>query len=252
MTEARQQSTSAFVHRGSGTTLWRQIAAQLEQAVRRGDYKPGDQLPTEKALAEEFRVNRHTVRQAMNALSKTGLVSIEQGRGMFVVDSALDYALGPRTRFSDNLQSRQKRPGRELLSADQRHAEADIARALAIPAGALVWEIRTLNRANDRIVGLSTHYVAVSRFPEFADAFRRTLSITAALAACGLNDYKRKTTRITARLAPTEDARQLGIGRNRPVLQTETVNIDENGRPVEFGRARFVADHVTLTIDHGS
>jgi len=244
------QELVAAIERGTGTTLWRQIAGALEQAVRHGEYKPGQQLPTEKELAERFQVNRHTVRQAMTALGKSGLVTIEQGRGMFVAETALDYVIGPRTRFSENLISRRRKPRRELLAAEMIQSPADVARALGILAGSTVWQIRTLNRADEKIVGLSTHYVPAGRFPNFAEAFRRTLSITAAFLACGLPDYRRKSTRVSARLAPTEEARLLGIGRNRPLLQTENINIDDQQRPVEFSRARFIADSVSLTIDH--
>lgn len=239
------------IERGSGTAVWRQIAASMEQAIRRGDYKPGMQLPTEKHLAGDFGVNRHTVRQAMNRLAETGLVRIEQGRGMFVADGSLDYALSARTRFTENLLTKQKKAVRELISADQIAAPADIARALGIPTGAPLWEIETRNRADDRAISVSSHFFAVDRFPTMPDLFRRSGSITGALKAAGVPDYHRRTTRVMAKLIAAGDARLLDLPRTRPVLISETVNVDDRGRPVEFVRARFVADHVTLTIEHG-
>src|SRR6218665_3297130 len=98
------------IERGVGTAVWRQIAFAMEQAIRRGDYKPGIQLPTEKQLARRFGDTRHPVRQAMNRLAQTGLVNIEQGRGMFVAEGSLDYRIGARTRFTENLLTRQKKP----------------------------------------------------------------------------------------------------------------------------------------------
>lgn len=240
----------SMIERGSGMAVWRQIAAVMEQAIRRGDYKPGLQLPTEKHLAGTFGVNRHTVRQAMNRLAETGLVRIEQGRGMFVADGSLDYALGARTRFTENLLTKQKKPTRELISADQIAAPADIARALGIPTGAPLWEIETRNRADERAVSISSHFFAVDRFPNMPDLFRRSGSITGALKAGGVPDYHRRTTRVMAKLISANDARLLNLPRTRPVLISETVNVDDRGRPVEFVRARFAADHVTLTIEH--
>lgn len=239
-----------MIERGSGMAVWRQIAASLEQAIRRGDYRPGIQLPTEKQLATSFGVNRHTVRQAMNRLAETGLVSIEQGRGMFVAESSLDYALGPRTRFTENLVTRQKKPTRELLFAEQVPAPADIARALGTPTGAALWQIETRNKADDRPVGVSSHFFVVDRFPDIPEQFRRSGSITGALKLAGVPDYRRRSTRVAARLISAGDARLLDLPRTRPVLISETVNVDERGKPVEFVRARFAADHVTLTIEH--
>lgn len=239
-----------MIERGGGLTIWRQIALSLEQAIRRGDYKPGTQLPTEKQLARNFGVNRHTVRQAMNRLAEHGLVSIEQGRGMFVAESSLDYALGPRTRFTENLLTKQKKPTRELIFAENIAAPAEIARALGIPTGAPLWQLETRNKADDKPVGVSSHYFSVDRFPDMPDLFRRAGSITAALKLAGVPDYHRRTTRIAAKLISAGDARLLELPRTRPVLVSETVNIDERGKPVEFVRARFAADHVTLTIEH--
>ncbi|MCW0233848.1 MAG: phosphonate metabolism transcriptional regulator PhnF [Ferrovibrio sp.] len=238
------------IERGAGMAVWRQIAAAMETAIRRGDYRPGIQLPTEKQLADRFGVNRHTVRQAMNRLAETGLVSIEQGRGMFVAESSLEYRIGSRTRFTENLLTRQKKPMRELISADQVPAPAEIARALGIPTGAPLWQIETRNHADDRAVSMSSHFFSVDRFPDMPEQFRRAGSITGALKLAGVADYTRRTTRIAAKLIAAGDARLLDLPRTRPVLISETVNVDERGRPVEFVRARFAADHVTLSIEH--
>lgn len=242
--------TAERIERGGGMAVWRQIAFAMEQAIRRGDYKPGIQLPTEKQLADRFGVNRHTVRQAMNRLAETGLVSIEQGRGMFVAESALDYRIGARTRFTENLLTKQKKPLRELISAEQVPAPAEIAHALGIPTGAPLWQIETRNHADDRAVSMSSHYFAVDRFPNMPELFRRVHSITGALKLAGVADYHRRTTKIAARLIAANDARLLDLPRTRPVLISETVNVDERGRPVEYVRARFAADHVTLSIEH--
>lgn len=238
------------IERGVGTAVWRQIAFAMEQAIRRGDYKPGIQLPTEKQLADRFGVNRHTVRQAMNRLAETGLVSIEQGRGMFVADGSLDYRIGARTRFTENLVTKQKTPLRELISADQVPAPAEIARALGIPTGAPLWQIETRNHADDRAVSMSSHFFSADRFPDMPELFRRANSITGALKLAGVADYHRRTTKIAAKLIAANDARLLNLPRTRPVLISETVNVDERGRPVEYVRARFAADHVTLSIEH--
>ncbi|MFN4309461.1 MAG: phosphonate metabolism transcriptional regulator PhnF [Ferrovibrio sp.] len=243
-------TAAAIIERGSGMAVWRQIAAAMEQAIRRGDYKPGVQLPTEKQLAQGFGVNRHTVRQAMNRLAETGLVSIEQGRGMFVAEDSFDYMLGARTRFTENLQTMQKKPTREMVFAEQVAAPADIARALGIPTGAPLWQIETLNKADGKPVGVSSHYFPAGRFPDMPERFQREGTITAALKSAGVNDYRRRSTRVSARLISAADARLADLPRTRPVLVSETVNIDPQGKPVEFVRARFVADHVTLTIEH--
>ena len=86
--------------RQSGMTLWRHIAETLRQEIGGPDYPPGARLPTEAELSARFAVNRHTVRRALEELSRGGLIRVEQGRGTFVAEDVLDYTVGTRTRLS--------------------------------------------------------------------------------------------------------------------------------------------------------
>lgn len=61
-----------------------QIQRDLVRRIERGEFKVGDQLPPETALAETYGVSRPTVRQALAALVQDGLVERGQGRGTFV------------------------------------------------------------------------------------------------------------------------------------------------------------------------
>ena len=64
--------------------LYRQIADQLAELVRRGEFKPGDRLPSERDLSQQFNVSRASVREALIALEIDGLVDVRIGLGVFV------------------------------------------------------------------------------------------------------------------------------------------------------------------------
>ncbi len=66
--------------------LYQQIVEQIEQSIRAGQLKPGDQLPAERELAEQFGVSRTAVREAVKTLCEKGLVEASPGRGTFVID----------------------------------------------------------------------------------------------------------------------------------------------------------------------
>src|SRR5437868_12688724 len=66
--------------------LYEQIVQQIEESILKGALKPGDQLPAERELAEQFGVSRTAVREAVNALREKGLVEAYSGRGTFVTD----------------------------------------------------------------------------------------------------------------------------------------------------------------------
>jgi len=81
-----------------------------------------------------------------------------------------------------------------------------------------------------------------------ADIIHVTASITEALARLGVTDYRRSFTGITARLARADETRHLQIPANRPVLETESVDVDNAPRPVGYGLASFAADRVQLVV----
>lgn len=66
--------------------LYEQILQQIEDAILKGTLKPGDQLPAERELAQQFGVSRTAVREAVKALREKGLVEAYSGRGTFVTD----------------------------------------------------------------------------------------------------------------------------------------------------------------------
>ena len=65
--------------------VYRQIVDQLCRAIERGVYKPGEALPSQRALAAEARVNPNTVQRAFDELVRDGLVESKRGLGLFVV-----------------------------------------------------------------------------------------------------------------------------------------------------------------------
>ena len=68
--------------------LYEQIVDQIERLIVGGNLKVGDQLPSERELAEQFEVSRTAVREAIKALREKGLVEIRLGRGTFVTNGA--------------------------------------------------------------------------------------------------------------------------------------------------------------------
>src|SRR3984885_8411485 len=66
--------------------LYEQIVQQIEASILKGVMKPGDQLPAERDLAQQFGVSRTAVREAVKALREKGLVEALHGRGTFVKD----------------------------------------------------------------------------------------------------------------------------------------------------------------------
>jgi len=234
--------------RGEGLTAWRQIADALTADIAGGRYVPGQQMPTEAALAARFAVNRHTVRRALAALAEGGLVRASQGRGTFVEEAPLAYPIGPRTRFSEIVTGAGREAWGDLLASATVPAGPKQAAALAIEPGAPILELLTIHRADDAPISTAQTWLPLPRFSGFAAAYAERGSITRAFAACGVHDYTRLSTRIRARPADAQEAERLDIAPGRVVMVVSSVNIDSSGVPIQANRTLFAADRVELVI----
>lgn len=75
--------------------LYQQVASSIADAIRDGLHKPGQRLPSERDLAEEYKVSRPTVREAMIALEIRGLVEARHGSGIYVTEAPRPEAPAP-------------------------------------------------------------------------------------------------------------------------------------------------------------
>jgi GntR family transcriptional regulator, phosphonate transport system regulatory protein len=235
--------------RQDGIALWRQIASRLQQDIGAGVYQPGGRLPTEAELSQHFRVNRHTVRRALEELSRGGLVRVEQGRGSFVAEDVLDYAVEARTRFSEWIRRHNMEPSGRVLQLKETAADSQVAANLGIRPGSRVVLLERLGLADERPVSLANHYFPATRLRGVFDALRASSRITDALKSVGVTDYLRQLTRVTARLPNAGEAELLRMPRNRPLLVTENINVDRAGTVVEFGISRYPTPRVQIVFE---
>ena len=120
-----------------------QIADQIRASILSGDFSPGDKLPPERELAEMFGVSRPSVREALNALASSGLVSSTQGGGtvvMSLVETSSANSLSGLIRMQqdralDVIEVRKCMESWTAFYAAQRALPEDIRRMETIVAG---------------------------------------------------------------------------------------------------------------------
>lgn len=82
----------------SDIPIYIQILEQVRRQVASGELKPGDQLPTVRALASDLRVNFNTVARAYRLLDEARIISTQQGRGTYILDE-------PPPEFTEGLRN---------------------------------------------------------------------------------------------------------------------------------------------------
>jgi GntR family phosphonate transport system transcriptional regulator len=252
MTASENLVPDNTLERGAGVAVWKQIEQILSAEIVAHGFGEDGRMPSETELAKRFDVNRHTVRQAMTRLVSVGLVTVEAGRGTFVQRGSIDYKIGRRTRFTENLRNQHHTAHGVILSSDRVKAEAVVAKALSIRTGTFVYQVESRHDSDGVPLTHARSWYPAARFIDLPGVLASAGGISAALATYGIADYTRKWSRIGSVLPSSELARRLQINRQQPVLCVENVDVDEDGMPIKYGVTHFAADRVQLMVEENA
>lgn len=205
-----------------------QVRSQLERAIRRGDYAPGDRLPSERELGELFGVSRVSVREAISALEAVGLVDVQQGRGSFVA--------GPRAdTYADSFGRWVEAHRTEVMELlDVRGALDELAAGFAA-ANASAADIETIRRTQDAFAAaIDDPGIDIDRLEQLDIAFHESV------AAAGKNSLLADLLHDLNHHLSTSRRAVLALGARRPKAAAEHLRIleaIETHRP-DLARAR--------------
>jgi len=233
----------------AGVALWRQIVEALEAEIRDGSFRPGNRFLTEAEIAGRFGVHRHTARRTVAELTQRGLVRVVRGHGSFVEDALISYPVGKRTSFSANLAQQKREPGHRIIERREIDAPAEVVTLLGLKSKFRVFVLETVGEANGVPISVSTNFFPAARFPGLLDRYAHELSITKVMKHVGVIDFRRRQTKVTSELPSASDARLLRQLRTRPVLVTQSVDVDADGVPINCKRVRFAGERVQLVFD---
>lgn len=242
--------------------LFRRIAADLRDAIRRGEYLPGHQLPSGAALAAQYGVATQTVWNAINLLRAEGLVVGLQGAGVFVAKPRMKYyasltgsrakRLGAdrrRDTFAQQIEA-QGKTARQVSTVDELPADGEVATHLRVELGTPVAVRRHIMYADDEPLQLGDNYyprdiVHDSKIMNPADIVEGTDQV--------LEDLGHVPTRyedeITWRMSTPEEADKLAIAAGTPVGRLLRTTFNQNERPIEVYLVILPADRHVLLYD---
>jgi DNA-binding GntR family transcriptional regulator len=204
------------------------IAAHVEDAILRGDLRPGDRLPPERELAAVHRVSRMTVRQALQTLEARGLLRRAIGRngGSFVAQPKLERGLGTFSGLSEQLRRQGVSAGARVVSTSETEDAIEIVR---------------VRLADGNPFALERSLFPVDRFARLLE-----LDLTGSIYDLLAEQFGAAPVRAVEHLEPVladeEEARALGLHEGAPLILVDRVAYDRGGRVVETARDLFRGD----------
>jgi GntR family transcriptional regulator, transcriptional repressor for pyruvate dehydrogenase complex len=88
-----------MLHAIKKTRIHEEVVSQIHELIKEGKFKAGDQLPSERELAETFRVSRTSLREALRALETEGLIISRTGMGNFIADLPVESLVAPLAKL---------------------------------------------------------------------------------------------------------------------------------------------------------
>jgi DNA-binding FadR family transcriptional regulator len=161
------------------------VVNKLQQQLSRGEYQPGQKLPSEPELMEQFGVGRSTIREAIRILANTGLLKVRQGSGTYVeLQSGIAEPLPQRLRRADARDLDEVRQLLEMKIAEKaalNRSKKDIEkmkallrqRAMAAREGDTVESIRADIQFHVAIAAASRNDILADLYRTFADHMAR-------------------------------------------------------------------------------
>jgi GntR family transcriptional regulator len=228
---------------------YRRVADSLAEDILAGRLKAGDQIPSERVIAEEYGISRMTVRQALKHLADRGMVEARVGQGTFVGASRLQQQLSTLTGFTEEMEKQGRSAASIVVEAAPRSADAETAQALEMPAGGIVWRIARVRLADGEPVAIETTEVVAAMTPgllERAD-FGRTSLYDTLRRHYGLRPAVAEQT-LAATSADASVALPLGIEVGAPVLSLTRLTRDTEGRAFEYVRSVYRGDAFVMKV----
>lgn len=222
--------------------IYRAVAEQISQRIHSGLWPAGTVLPSETALAEEFRVSVGTIRRALGEMTTEGLLARRRKTGTVVTGRSPQHSL----RFFYNYFRLHGRNGElqhsnpRILKVDQRCASPLEAETLQIPADTLVVDIHRMRLVGERPAmhqRMILPHDMVPGFPTTAGEVPELIYIHLWTEFNIKIDAVREV--VEAELATPEDCRLLNLSPPAAVLSITEVAYDEMARPLlmSFNRA---------------
>lgn len=229
-----------------------QLQSIIRDHIRAGRWQPGEAIPSEQALGQQFVMARMTVRQALDGLIREGLLMRVRGHGTFVTKPRIERELTRMRGFSEDMRARGLVPSTRLLTREVIPAPDDVSARLAVGRREAVVYLRRLRLADGQPMALEMCYLNYALCHGVLGADLETGSLYHFLEeAVGLR-LCHGSQELRAALPHASEAELLDMPRRQPVLvieQTTYVSADGDERPGIFGYTLYRADRYRFRME---
>lgn len=232
----------------SNKPLYLQVESDIRNAIALKKYKPGEKLPTETELSNQYQVSKITIRKAMEKLSNDGLVQKVQGKGTFISYQKEKFHLNKTMGFNDSLSDRGHIVSRKILQASFFNADKNISDKLQVPENSNIIYLERLMVEDSVPFGIDRVYMSEELFPDFITKLKSDKSLYQILQ----DDYgiapATSTLEINGIVATNNLADLLKCNIGDPLFHIEKTGYQASGVPIHYSVTTLRCDRATYVV----
>lgn len=236
--------------REAPTPLYLQLKNALVADIDAGQYKPHERLMSERELGEKFKVSRMTVRQALTAMIRDGILYTQAGKGTYVNASKIKQELQALTGFSQDMTARGTVASGQVLEARIVPATLTLAAIFSVPMNTELVLLSRLRLSDGMPLAIEVAYILHRVCAGILEYDFSKESLYNVLATRYNTILVRAEQTMEASLATPKEAELLQTTSPAPVLRIERLSYNEQNTLVEFVVSVYRGDrykfHTTL------
>jgi len=147
-----------MVDKTSTVAIYAQIEEDIKEKIRKKEYTPGQELPTERELTEFFGVSRMTIRQAISNLVHKGILYKIPGKGTVVSKEVIEKKLEIES-FSDDMRKRGLVPGSNLIQFERITPNDEVREKLNLSEDEKIYFLNRLRLADNEPMAIEYCYL---------------------------------------------------------------------------------------------
>lgn len=240
------------INKNGPLPLYYQLKEWLISQIEDGVLQPGNQIPTEFALMEQYALSRGTVRQAINELVNEGRLYRIHGRGTFVSSPRVEHRMAQvLTSFAEDMRDQEIPFSSRCLSRKILRTDEWLASRLHIGPQDRVICLERLGYAKDEPIVVAHTYLPLVLCPTLLEDDLTDCSLYGLLESkYGITLCRARRT-LEPAVADEYEARLLQIRKGSVIHLMETLAYDVGDRPIEFSRLRFRGDRSRFVFEVG-
>lgn len=238
-----------MINRNSEVPCYSQLSKILLEQIRSGGLPPGGQLPTESAISKKYKLNRHTVRHAMERLVEEGIVYKIKGKGTFLAKTKIPYKVSKKTQFTTSILQAGLQPDAVLLDRYEVIAGDEFSKKLNIEPDDPVSVLEILRYADDIPFSHTISFLSAKKFPGIHALLNCSFSLYRLLEEHFGIEATRKSSTFEVSLPDDKDMEILQISLKTPLLVVKSLSESQDGDRVEYCLSKFRGDLCRITVD---